>query len=99
MPIKEPPPRSTTMGDGDNDKNKGNNKHIIDQLIMSVIGSSPIIGNDEPMTVEQATHFLGYRDVHVVLGLIEKGQLKAHRVGKKRWLIWKSDLIAYINSR
>jgi excisionase family DNA binding protein len=83
------------------DDNKNNkkriNNHAIDELIKSVIASMPIVGNDEPMTVEQATHFLGYRDVHVVLELIHSKKLKAHRVGPMRWLIWKSDLITYIN--
>lgn len=53
-----------------------------------------------PMSVAQATQFLGYRDVHVVLNLLNSGELKGHRVGRgkrRRWLIWKHDLIAYIN--
>lgn len=93
MPIKEPPPLRLTAEEPDDSRNKIN-KSIIDQIIKSV--STPAVGNDEPMTVGQATRFLGYKDVHVVLNLIKNKILKAHRVGKK-WLIWKSDLIDYIN--
>lgn len=52
------------------------------------------------MSVAQATNFLGYKDVHVVLNLLNNGELKGHKIGKgrrKRWVIWKSDLIDYIN--
>jgi excisionase family DNA binding protein len=54
--------------------------------------------NNVPMSVAQATRFLGYKDVHVVLNLLNSGELKGHRIGRK-WLIWRHDLCDFIAKR
>lgn len=52
---------------------------------------------DELVTVKQSAAFLTYKDVHSVLNLLNSEKLKGYRVGN-RWLVWRSDLIDYINS-
>ena len=60
--------------------------------------------NEKPMTVNEAAEFLSVNPWQI-RDYINKGQLKAYKMGngtnkkgsRRRWRIWKQDLVAFVN--
>lgn len=87
-----------SLEDSDNNRNDDIDERLLDAAVEKIVNSALFTVGDQWLTVRQVMRILQISDIHTIHRYIHTGKLKAQYVGGK-YLILKSDLVAFMNGR